>query len=58
MTNADRIRNMTDEELAEYFYKASVNCNMCCPYSGGRCKSMYITCKDGILEWLGKEAEE
>ena len=49
---------MTDEELAEYFYKASVNCNMCCPYSGGRCKSMYITCKDGILEWLEKEVEE
>lgn len=58
MTNADKIRNMTDEELAEYFYKASVNCNMCCSYSGGRCKSMYITCKDGILEWLEKEVEE
>lgn len=56
-TNADRIRNMSDEELAEY---------LPCPHMVNRKKGNYDTCvhpngKDGckkcILNWLQSEAE-
>ena len=58
MTNADRIRNMTDEELAE---------TIPCPHMVNWKKGNYDTCvhpngKDGckkcILEWLQSEAEQ
>ena len=58
MTNADKIRSMTDEELAEYFYEADVDCSMCCVYENKNCHKMELSCKDGILEWLGNEVEE
>lgn len=45
-TNGDRIRNMTDEELAEML------CNGICKY----CHSYNKNCD--ILEWLKKEVEE
>ena len=57
MTNADRIRNMTDEELAE---------TIPCPHMVNWKKGNYDTCvhpngKDGckkcILEWLRSEIE-
>ena len=56
-TNADRIRNMSDEELAEY---------LPCPHMVNWKKGNYDTCvhpngKDGckkcILEWLRSEIE-
>ena len=56
-TNADRIRNMSDEELAEY---------LPCPHMVNWKKGNYDTCvhpngKDGckkcILNWLQSEAE-
>ena len=58
MTNADRIRNMTDEELAE---------TIPCPHMVNWKKGNYDTCvhpngKDGckkcILEWLRSEIEQ
>ena len=58
MTNADKIRSMTDEELAEYLYNADVDCNMCCAYENKNCHDAKVSCKDGILEWLGNEVDE
>ncbi len=53
-TNADRIRSMTDEELAEFFARKSP-CNHYCNYIGKSCNG--VSCKQGILEWLQSEAE-
>lgn len=53
MTNADRIRNMTDEELAK-FLAFNTHCEECCWQNhclpNGSCKQKH-------LEWLQSEAE-
>ncbi len=50
ITNADRIRSMTDEELAEYMaYKM-------CPYKFIRCENG--SCKNCLLDWLKQEVEQ
>ena len=52
-TNADRIRAMTDEELAELFV------HLCCPYSlGGKVERNIENkgCKECWLDWLKQEA--
>ena len=50
-TNADKIRNMSDEELASwYVIKCTIMMKRDCP-------KPYKTCKDCILEWLQQEAE-
>jgi hypothetical protein len=54
-TNADRIRSMSDEELAEFFARRSP-CNYYCNYKDISC--MGIGCKQGILEWLKSEVKE
>ena len=59
-TNADRIRSMTDEELAhELATRFSTDCN-CCPAVDG-CPvwsaDIDYECEDSFLKWL-KEAEE
>lgn len=57
MTNAERIRQMTDEELAEMFDKAVQDCEYCPLYETcllypcESCKSMY-------LKWLKEEAND
>lgn len=53
-TNADRIRSMTDEEMAE-FASHYISCGYCDarqPY--GNCGK---TCKERLLKWLQSEAE-
>lgn len=55
ITNGDRIRMMTDEELAEVISGLG-DCDTCYLYHR-RC-SMNISCKDAVLEWLRKEAED
>ena len=62
MTNADRIRNMTDEELVEFLVK--VNCSYSEPCMTGEtdCKwEDYPThdkgCKNCFLEWLQAEVK-
>ena len=50
-TNADMIRNMSDEELASWYV---IKCEI---MMGIKCKKPYKTCKDCILEWLQSEAE-
>jgi hypothetical protein len=58
-TNADRIRSMTDKELAEMLSVVSQHCvvylsdHIDCRHS--RCES---SCKSNIKKWLQKESEE
>ena len=60
-TNADRIRNMTDEELASKF--ADIYCPDGLSVDRKNCKHNYLTgspieiCEECWLEWLKKEAE-
>lgn len=51
MTNADKIRNMSDEELASWYV---IKCEI---MMGIKCQKPYKTCKDCILEWLQSEEE-
>ena len=55
-TNADRIRSMTDEELAEFFEKLEVVCDMCV-FDVGCLNVANGKCKDGLLKWLQSEVE-
>lgn len=50
-TNADRIRNMSDEELASWYV---IKCEI---MMGIKCQKPYKTCKDCIFSWLQSEAE-
>lgn len=53
-TNAERIRNMSDEELAEW-----INTKNTCEQCAYEPESLCITepCTNGILKWLQSEAE-
>jgi len=53
-TNGDRIRAMTDEELAE-FLNVYAGCRLCDGYKRGICNS---ECIKGFLAWLRKEVDE
>ena len=65
MTQADRIRSMSDEEMAEYLLKSCENpmmevneeiCDFCNIYEEDkRCNDDY--CKNAILKWLHSEVE-
>lgn len=56
MTNADKIRSMTDEELADIL--SEHECDKCIYRNLHYYECEEKQCKDGILEWLEKEAEE
>ena len=54
MTNAEKVRQMTDAELA------SLLCGQCtcCAYQITDCtEKEHVGCEDGVLEWLKQEAE-
>lgn len=57
-TNADKIRAMSDEELAEYIFGVSesfvpcTNCSGDCDF----CELSDTDCKEKILAWLQSEA--
>lgn len=53
MTNLDRIRGMTLDELAALLESKACKC---CAYRARQCG--YKSCKDGIKAWLEQEAEE
>lgn len=64
MTNADRIRAMTDEELAEFLVGANpTNCLDCAFSCGWRCQpdrqdySDTEKCVEGKKRWLQQPAE-
>ncbi len=51
MTNADRIRAMSDEELAKI-----IEHELGCPVTGD-CEKMYKDCKACWLDWLQRPVE-
>lgn len=51
MANADGIRTMTDEELAEWLS----NITIVCPNGGVDCKP---TCNECWLDWLKQEVDD
>lgn len=53
--NADRIRAMSDEELAEFLDKYCYSCELC-QYSNEPC--VENKCKHGHMKWLQKESWE
>ncbi len=64
-TNADRIRSMNDEELAEFLTHINpTNCKDCAFSHGWRCQpdrdkySDFEKCKEGRKKWLQQPAEE
>lgn len=58
-TNADRIRNMSGEELAKYIYDVSEHCADCvvCGDDCDSCDGTEDICVPKIVEWLKSEAE-
>ena len=54
-TNADRIRAMSDEELAQFFHD-SVACGDC-PVGDSKCKRAFALCKNTALAWLKSPVE-
>ena len=55
-THADKIRNMSDEELAEWINTKST-CEQCAYEPENLCIKPRTTCTNGILQWLQSEAE-
>ena len=53
MTNGDKIRQMSDEELAEFIEENNWRKGSC-----KNCADTAITCTDCWLEWLESEVEE
>ncbi len=64
VTNADRIRSMSDEELAEFLAQINpTNCQDCAFSHGWRCQpdrddySDFKKCEEGRKRWLQQPAE-
>ena len=55
-TNADKIRAMTDEELAAWLVEL-VDCGEGCPVFRHLCNYTSECCEVDLLQWLQKEAE-
>ena len=53
-TNGDRIRQMTDEELAD---KLTDKCAVCA-YHYAECETKFCLCVEGVLKWLKQEVKE
>lgn len=56
MTNYERIKNMTVEEMAEMLLFHSENCRDFCVRKGKPCRE--TRCIEGIKEYLKAEVEE
>ena len=54
LTNADRIRQMTDEELADWITDGHDLCDLC---QFSTCGPESV-CEKGVLEWLKQEVSE
>lgn len=53
-TNADRIRAMSDEELAKLMFDR-LRC-LECPVEREKCKNMYDACEGACIDWLQSPA--
>lgn len=57
MTNGDKIRQMTDEELADKLVdKLNYRCAVCA-YHNAKCETTFCVCLEGVLNWLKQEVE-
>lgn len=57
MTNADRIRSLSDEELATFLAHLT-DCVWCpCPDPHDQCDTIDGSCKKQWLKWLKKEVK-
>lgn len=56
-SQADRIRAMSDEELAELLSFKVSGCQMCI-HRYVVCVDESFDCKDGVLQWLKSEVKE
>ena len=56
-TNADRIRRMTDRELAG-FISERIDCAVCKEQLIGQENYCRSNCEDVVFDWLQKEADE
>lgn len=54
LSNADRLRSMTDEELAEFLTTEDM-CELICAPAPPHCDGQ---CKQKMLDWLRQEATE
>ena len=55
MTNADKIRAMSDEELSNYLCTLQNRCGYCPVAKSNVFCSTFPTCKDAWLAWLRLE---
>lgn len=56
MTNFERIKNMTAEEMMEFIiYERSCDCDCCIYVYNDNCTMP--KCKEGIKAWLEQEAD-
>jgi len=58
MTNGDKIRSMSNEELANFIYDTSESyetCDRCAIGKGIECPD---NCTDGIMLWINQEVTE
>lgn len=53
MTNGDKVRQMTDEELADFLCTYDM-CSTCLNAVEDDC-GMMVVCKDGVLKFLQKD---
>lgn len=59
MTNEDKIRQMTDEELLDWLDGLHLDYDILCmcDYDPARCKN-YVGCRECWKDWLAEEADE
>ena len=59
MTNYERIRKMSVEEMATELSYNRLRCLHCCAYTTDEClNNRSLTCKSGIIKWLNSEVEK
>ena len=58
MTNGDRIRQMSDKELAMLFDRIRYDCEGCPAFTECESGEKFISCTATMLEWLKSEEEE
>lgn len=56
MTNANKIRTMSNNELAEFIRNHDDSC-ACCALDFDSYECNAKSCKEGILEWLESERD-
>ena len=58
MTNADRIRSMSDEDLAEQLGLMTTICEFCAKQKNCEDAQDYNCCMEGIFKWLQQPVKE